>query len=238
MLNIACALTQRRMFKPLTLEEGKFLVKLARKAIEEYLKTGRKIAPPPDTPEKLLKEKYGVFTTLELYLGPDRTELRGCIGFPQGLDNVVKALIESAIAAATEDPRFEPLRLDELNRIVIEVSVLSPLQELKVESPKEYLNKIVIGRHGLVVKRGIFSGLLLPQVPVEYCWDVMTFLNETCAKAFLPYNCWLDELTTIYIFEAQVFKEVEPNGEVIERDLVREYEERCKGRSSPAYGVQ
>ncbi len=225
------------MFRPLTLEEGKFLVKLARRAIEEYLRTGRKIDPPKETPEKLLRENYGVFTTLELYFGPDKTELRGCIGFPQGFGNVAKAVIESAIAAATEDPRFEPVKLDELSRIVIEVSVLSPLEELKVASPKEYLEKIVIGRHGLVMKRGIFSGLLLPQVPVEYCWDTVTFLNETCAKAFLPFGCWMDELTTVYVFEAQVFKEVEPDGEVVERDLVREYEERCKGRSSSSHSV-
>jgi len=226
------------MFKPYTLQEGEFLVRLARRAIEEYLKTGRKIEPPPDTPSRLLQDKYGVFTTLELYFGPDRTELRGCIGFPRGYRDVAHAVIESAIAAATEDPRFEPVRLEELKNIVIEVSVLSPLEELKVSSRKELLDKIIIGRHGLVVERGIFSGLLLPQVPVEYCWDTIEFLNETCVKAFLPPNCWLDESTTIYVYEAQVFKEVSPGGPVVERDLVREYEERCKGRSTSTHNVQ
>ena len=215
------------MFKPYNLEIGRFLVKLARKAIEEYVINRKKISPPPETPEILLRDKYGVFTTIEIYYGPDKTELRGCIGFPRGLNNVVQAIIESAIAAATEDPRFEPLRKDELNKIIIEVSILSPIEELKVTNPKEYLNKIVIGRHGLIVQRGLFSGLLLPQVPVEYCWDVITFLNETCIKAFLPPNCWLEEDTTIYIYEAQVFKEIEPNGEVIERNLIKEYEEKC-----------
>ncbi len=224
-------------FKPLTLEEGRFLVKLARRAIEEYVTKGRKIDPPPDTPEKLLKLTYGVFTTLETYFEDGSTELRGCIGFPQGIYPLARAVIESAIAAATEDPRFEPVRPEELDNIVIEVSVLSPLEELKVRSPKEYLNRIEIGRHGLVVKRGIFSGLLLPQVPVEYCWDVMTFLNEVCQKALLPPTCWTDEDTTIYIFEAQIFKEVKPRGEVIERDLVKEYEERCKSGSSSSYSI-
>jgi len=221
----------------LTLEEGRFLVRLARRAIGEYVRYGRKIEPPPDTPEKLLKLTYGVFTTLELYFEDGSTELRGCIGFPQGVYPLARAVIESAIAAATEDPRFEPVRPDELDRIVIEVSVLSPLEELRVRSPKEYLTKIKIGVHGLVVKRGILSGLLLPQVPVEYCWDVITFLNEVCQKALMPPTCWTDEDTTLYIFEAQIFKELRPNGEVIERDLVKEYEERCEGGSTSTHSI-
>ena len=104
-------------FRPYSLEIGKFLIKLARKAIETYLRTGHIIEPPQDTPEQLLRDKYGVFTTLETYLGPGRYELRGCIGFPRGVYNVAKGVIRSAIAAATEDPRFSPLTLDELNRI-------------------------------------------------------------------------------------------------------------------------
>ncbi len=225
------------MFRPYTLQEGEFLVKLARRAIEEFLRTGKKIEPPADTPPRLLQDTYGVFTTLETYLGPDKTELRGCIGFPRGFRDVAHAVIESAIAAATEDPRFEPVKLEELSNIVIEVSILSPLQEIK-GSRKELLSKVTIGRHGLVVERGVFSGLLLPQVPVEYCWDVIDFLNETCIKAFLPPNCWLDEDTVIYVYEAQVFKEVKPDGPVTERDLVKEYEERCKGRSSSTHNTQ
>ena len=224
-------------FRPLTLDEGKYLVKLARRAIYEYVVNGRKIEPPSDAPRRLFDLNYGVFTTLEVYHGPDLTELRGCIGFPQGGMPLVKSVIESAIAAATEDPRFEPVKPSELDRIVIEVSVLSPLEELKVSSPREYLSKIIIGKHGLVVKRGIFSGLLLPQVPVEYCWDVVTFLNEVCEKALMPITCWTDEYTTIYIFEAQIFKELTPNGDIVERDLAREYEERCKGRSTSTHSV-
>jgi len=212
-------------FKPYTIEEGKFLVKLARRTVEERIFNRRTIEIPEDTPPKILRDKYGVFTTIEAIRG-DRLVLRGCIGFPRGYFNVAKAVIESAIAAAFEDPRFPPLSKDELNEIIFEVSILSPLEEIRVRSPREYPRAIKVGYHGLVIESGIFSGLLLPQVPVEYNWDEEEFLCETCMKAGLTPECWLDERTKVYKFQAQVFKEVAPNGEVIERDLVKELEEK------------
>ncbi len=173
---------------------------------------------------------YGVFTTIEIFTGRDRRggELRGgCIGFPQAVYNTVNGVIRSAIAAAVEDPRFEPMSIEELNKVTFEVSVLSPLELLEPGNPRTYPEKIVVGRHGIVIQKGYYSGLLLPQVPpVEYCWDSMTFLNEGCMKAFLPPDCWLDEDTSVLIYEAQIFKEVEPNGEVVERDLMEELR-RC-----------
>ncbi len=215
------------VFKPFTLEEGRILVRLARKAVEEYLKSGRELQPSSDIGERLLRERYGVFTTIEVFTGRDRPGLlRGCIGFPEPVYPIAIGVVKSAIAAATEDPRFEPMRLEELDKVTFEVSVLSPMTRLRASNPREYLDKIVIGRHGLVVRKGFHAGLLLPQVPVEYCWDVMTFLNECCMKAFLPPDCWLEPDTEIYVYEAQVFKEVEPNGDVIERDLTEEYK-RC-----------
>lgn len=220
-----------RPFKPYSLEVGKFLVKLARRAVEEYLRSGKVIDPPPETPPQLLQDKYGVFTTIELYLGPGRRELRGCIGFPQGYKNVATAVIMSAIAAATEDPRFPPMRPEELSQVVFEVSILSPMELIKVEHPRDYLRYIRVGYHGLMVEKGIHSGLLLPQVPVEYGWDEETFLCQTCLKAWLPPDAWLDKDTKVYRFQAQIFMEVEPNGEVVERDLLRELEERKRGRS-------
>lgn len=171
---------------------------------------------------------YGVFTTIEIFTGRDRRgELRGCIGFPQAVYNTVNGVIRSAIAAAVEDPRFEPMSIEELNKVTFEVSVLSPLELLEPGNPRIYPEKIVVGRHGIVIQKGYYSGLLLPQVPVEYCWDSMTFLNEGCMKAFLPPDCWLDEDTSVLIYEAQIFKEVEPNGEVVERDLMEELR-RCR----------
>ncbi|WP_048056979.1 TIGR00296 family protein [Vulcanisaeta moutnovskia] len=211
------------MFKPYSIEEGKFLVKLARMAVEEYLRSGKVIQAPSDTPSRLFKDKYGVFTTIEIFMGRDRRgELRGCIGFPQAVYNTVNGVIRSAIAAAVEDPRFEPMRIEELSRVTFEVSILSPLELLEPGNPRNYPEKIIVGRHGIVIQKGYYSGLLLPQVPVEYCWDSLTFLNEGCTKAFLPPDCWLDEDTSVLIYEAQIFKEVEPNGEVAERDLMEE----------------
>ena len=211
------------MFKPYSIEEGKFLVKLARMAVEEYLRSGKVIQAPSDTPKKILRDKYGVFTTIEIFIGRDRRgELRGCIGFPQAVYNTVNGVIRSAIAAAIEDPRFEPMRIEELNKVTFEVSILSPLELLEPGNPRSYPEKIIVGKHGIVIQKGYYSGLLLPQVPVEYCWDSLTFLNEGCMKAFLPPDCWLDEDTSVLTYEAQIFKEVEPNGEVVERDLMEE----------------
>ncbi|CCC81391.1 TIGR00296 family protein [Thermoproteus tenax] len=212
------------MFKPYSLEEGAFLVKLARRAVEEYLRSGRIIEPPPDTPPRLLEDNYGVFTTIEKVTG-ERLELRGCIGYPEGYRNVAYATLYSALAACCQDPRFPAMTLDEVDSVVFEVSVLSPLRLLNVK-PKEYLTNVEVGTHGLVVKRGFYSGLLLPQVPVEECWTTEEFLSHSCLKAWLHADCWLDDRTKIYVFEAQLFKERSPRGEIYERDLKEELS-RC-----------
>jgi len=216
------------LFKPYTLDEGKFLVELARKAVESYLKEERRIEPPDNTPGSLLKDNYGVFTTIEVFNPHGHNELRGCIGFPRGYRNVVTAVINSAIAAATEDPRFPPMGLEELSKVVFEISILSPLELIEVRDPRDYVRQIKVGIHGLVVEKGLFTGLLLPQVPVEYLWDEGEFLSQTCMKAWLPPDCWLEKGTKVYRFQAQLFKELEPNGKVIERDLLKEYEELRK----------
>lgn len=217
------------MFRPYSLEEGAFLVRLARRAVEEYLTRGTIIEPPPDTPAKLTKDNYGVFTTIEKLSG-GRLELRGCIGYPEGYRNVAYATIYSAIAACCQDPRFPAMTADELGEAVFEISVLSPLTLLP-QNPKEYLKSVEVGRHGIVIKRGFYSGLLLPQVPVEECWSAEEFLSHGCMKAWLHADCWLDERTKVYVFEAQLFKERAPGGEVYERDL-REELARCRGRPS------
>ncbi|MEM3652556.1 MAG: TIGR00296 family protein, partial [Nitrososphaerales archaeon] len=131
-----------------------------------------------------------------------------------------EALIEAAISAATEDPRFEPIKPQELNNLIFEVSVLTPPERLKAASPKEYLNLIKIGRDGLIVEYRFLSGLLLPQVPVEEGWDVEQYLSYACMKAGAPPDIWLLPETKLYRFEAVVFAEEEPNGRVIRRRLV------------------
>ncbi|MEM3672983.1 MAG: TIGR00296 family protein [Candidatus Bathyarchaeia archaeon] len=201
----------------LSLEEGKLLVKLAREAVEEYLKTGKKISVPKDISKKLL-QPCGVFVTINSVRN-DEKELRGCIGYPYPTTPLAQAVIESAISSATQDPRFYPLSLSELNHVVFEVSVLTPPELIRVNKTNEYPSKIKIGEDGLIVERGLFKGLLLPQVPVEWEWDEEEFLCQCCIKAGLPPDSWLLKDTKIYKFQAIIFEEEKPNGEVKRKTL-------------------
>ncbi|MEM3005761.1 MAG: TIGR00296 family protein [Candidatus Bathyarchaeia archaeon] len=195
----------------LTLEEGEYLVKLARRAIETRLKTGEAIRPSSAS-EKLTR-RCGVFVTL------NRVEdgahiLRGCIGFPYPVMPLAEAVVEAALGAAFEDPRFHPVSSDEMGHIAVEVSVLTPPETIKVEDPSEYPGKIVIGRDGLMVGRGVRRGLLLPQVAVEWGWDAEEFLTNCCLKAGLPPDAWLDKRTEVSRFQAIIFAEERPGGAV------------------------
>ncbi|OYT33570.1 TIGR00296 family protein [Archaeoglobales archaeon] len=194
------------MQRPLKFEEGETAVRLARKAIEVYLDERKLIQ---DRLTGVFEEKRGVFTTLTKF-----GELRGCIGFPYPIKRLDEAIIESAVSAAVDDPRFEPVRLSEMNDITVEVTVLSPPEKLDAK-PRELPKRIEIGKHGLIVKMGPFSGLLLPQVAVEYNFDEEEFLTQTCMKAGLPPDCWLSG-AEVYRFEGQIFKEKEPRGEIEE----------------------
>ena len=198
----------------LDLEKGKFLVKLARAAVEEYLRSGVKIEPPPDTPPELY-ENRGVFVTLKTY---PHKELRGCIGYPEPIMPLALATIDAAISAATRDPRFYPVSVEELPKLLFEVTVLTPPQPIAVP-PEELPRAVKVGRDGLIVRCGYASGLLLPQVPVEWGWNEEEFLAQTCVKAGLPPNCWLDPRCQFYKFQGQIFTEVEPYGEVVEEKI-------------------
>ncbi|EEB74233.1 TIGR00296 family protein [Thermococcus sp. AM4] len=199
-------------------EWGEFLVKLARKAIEEYVRNGRIIEPPDDTPPELW-EKMGVFVTLNRYNVPPQTALRGCIGFPLPIYPLVEATIKAAIHAAVEDPRFPPVRPEELDELTVEVSVLTPPEPVE-GPPEERPRKIKVGRDGLIIEKGIYSGLLLPQVPIEWGWDEEEFLAQTCWKAGLPPDCWLDPDAKVYRFTAEIFEEEYPRGPVRRKPLV------------------
>ncbi|MEQ9714149.1 MAG: TIGR00296 family protein [Candidatus Asgardarchaeum sp.] len=203
-------------------EEGIFLVKLARWAIETYLREGKKIKPPKELPSEKLSQQNGVFVTLNKLVGERKKrkhELRGCIGYPYPIKPLVEATIDVAIQAAVSDPRFEPVSLDEMNEIVVEVSILTPPKLLSVSDPMEYPKKIKIGRDGLIVEKGFFKGLLLPQVPVEQKWDEMMFLTWTCYKAGLPGDCWMSEDVKIYTFQAEIFEELEPRGKIVRKEI-------------------
>jgi uncharacterized protein (TIGR00296 family) len=196
----------------LTQEEGKFLIHLARNTVKQYLETGKALKPPKDTPKKLF-EHCGVFVTISIPVHGEK-ELRGCIGYPYPTSPLVEAVIDSAVNAATQDPRFEPLTLEELGTVVFEVSVLTPPEPVTVSNPKEYLSKIKVGEDGLIVERGPYKGLLLPQVPVEWGWCEEEFLCQCCMKAGLPADTWLTNDAKIYKFKAIVFDEETPKGGV------------------------
>jgi uncharacterized protein (TIGR00296 family) len=200
-------------YNEISIEDGKILVKSARTIVTEYLKNKTKI-----TLDKKFESNYsfnsGVFVTLNNPLG-----LRGCIGYPLPDRKLFDVLIEASIAAATEDPRFPPVKSEELDQITFEVTVLTQPEEIQVSDPKEYPSKIKVGRDGLIVKHGFNSGLLLPQVPVEYSWTEEEFLGHTCEKANLPWDCWKGKETQIQKFEGIVFKEESPNGDVVRGEL-------------------
>jgi len=189
--------------------DGVVLVKTARKAVTEFLSNGNRIKLESDLEEKF-SFNSGVFVTLN---NPDG--LRGCIGFPMPEKRLSYAIIEGAIAAATEDPRFPSVKTNELNDIVFEVTVLTPPVEIDVSDPTEYLEKIKVGRDGLIIKHSFSSGLLLPQVPVEYGWNVEEFLQHTCEKAGLSRDTWKNKRVKIEKFEGIIFKEETPNGKVV-----------------------
>ena len=181
--------------------DGVFLVKTARMAVTEFLSNGKRIKLESER-EKKFSFNSGVFVTLNNADG-----LRGCIGFPMPDKKLSHGIIDAAIAAATEDPRFSPVKINELNEIVFEITVLTPPVEITVTDPMEYLEKIKVGRDGLIIRNSFSSGLLLPQVPVEYGWNVEEFLQHTCEKAGLEKDTWKNEKVKIEKFEGIVYKE-------------------------------
>jgi len=180
----------------LTDEEKRFLLKTARETIARKLEGEEPAIPEAITPR--LQEKRGAFVTLN-----KGGKLRGCIGYIEPAYPLLQTVVEMAEAAAFNDPRFPPLTKDELPAIEIEISVLTPLERARD------INQIQVGTHGILIRKGGFQGLLLPQVAVEYNWDRETFLKHTCLKAGLPESCWQDPDTEIWIFSADIFSERE-----------------------------
>jgi len=194
-------------------DDGQILVKTTRLVVTEYLKEGKKIELSKEFKSKF-SYKLGVFVTLN-----KKEDLRGCIGFPTPDRILHQSLLDAAIASSTEDPRFPPVRPEELDEITFEVTVLTPPVEIKVRDPVEYPKMIKIGRDGLIVKWEFGAGLLLPQVPVEYGWNEEEFLNHTCEKAGAPFNYWKQKSVKIMKFEGIVFKEIKPNGQIKRLEL-------------------
>ncbi|MBR1368374.1 hypothetical protein RJ53_02210 [Methanocalculus chunghsingensis] len=178
--------------------DGRAGIALAREAMTAALNR-EEYQPPPLPP--IFDEKRGVFVTLTR-----NRELRGCIGIPMPVMPLGEAIIEAATSAALQDPRFPPVRVQELPLIRIEVTVLSLPEEIPT-SPEERADQVIIGRHGLIIQGRGRSGLLLPQVATEYGWSGAEFLDQTCMKAGLPPGCWRDDQIAVLRFEGQIFSE-------------------------------
>lgn len=187
--------------------DGQRLVEVARQAVTQYLQTGN-IHPTISLESPMM----GVFVTLHALSNEGEETLRGCIGYPSGQERLYDGVVRAAIAAATEDPRFETVTLAELATIIFEVSVLTPLERIMVERPVDRKQHVRVGTDGLVIKYKECAGLLLPQVPYEQGWNVDDFLAGICHKAGLPSDKWMDHRAELYRFQALVYKEKSPAG--------------------------
>jgi len=200
----------------LSSEEGRAAVRRARRALEEGLGAGAGPATGSTNESRPLPpvfdEPRGVFVTLKRY--PD-DELRGCIGYPLPVLPLRSAISRAAVAAAVEDYRFRPVRAADLPRITIEVSVLTEPVPLTFTTPEEAVRAVRVGRDGLIVDGLGTSGLLLPQVAPEQGWSAEELLDGTCEKAGLPPRAWRDPRVKVRRFEADVFREVAPGGDVV-----------------------
>lgn len=196
----------------LNLEEGTKAVQFARQVIQKQVEQTKKSIPDLGS---LFQEKQGVFVTIHTY--PDH-ELRGCIGIPLPVMSLQEAILEAA-QSVTHDPRFPSLQEEELDAILVEITILTKPQLIKVKEPKDYPAHIDIGRDGLIVEHGFYKGLLLPQVPVEQAWEKEEYLSHTCMKAGLPPDAWFDKTTKISKFQGQIFTEIKPRGLIQETHL-------------------
>jgi len=191
----------------LTVEEGTELVKLARAAVESYLRNGKII-----TSTKKSNKRAGIFVTLyQTHTSNREKNLRGCIGYTIPSRNVYDTVIAAAINAATEDPRFMALSQEELENTIFEVSVLTKPILIKVNNTLAFQSEIIIGRDGLLLESKYGSGLFLPQVPVEQKWTINEYLASLCYKAGAPANAWKLPDSRLYKFRSLVFTENIPN---------------------------
>jgi len=177
-------------------EQRSTLLSIARRSIEAAFE-GQRLRVDLDAIDDELRRPAGVFVTLSQRTG----ELRGCIGSIHAVAPLAEAVASSAVNAAFRDPRFPPVTPEELSRLELEISVMSPIVEVR------NVDEIEVGHDGLIVSRGGRAGLLLPQVATEYGWDRETFLSQTCIKGGLPADAWRSEGCRIEKFSAEVFGE-------------------------------
>lgn len=216
------------MSNHLTLNDGIALTKFARQVIESYIYNNEQLALP-ENPSSALLEPRGVFVTLKERHPRDETKwrLRGCIGhLPPGPTShykplsLLEATRKAALSSALEDPRFLPVKVGELDTILVEISVLTLPEEIRVKERSELFDHIMVGKDGLIMQgRGWHHGLLLPQVAPEQGWNVEEFLQGCCQKAGLHPDCYQDPEVKIFKFQAQIFAELLPKGKIVEREF-------------------
>ena len=179
---------------------GEYLLKIAKESIKYYLENGKKMERPEDYPIEL-DEELGVFVTLN-----KNYKLRGCIGYPEPILPAIDATMEVAVSAAVNDPRFPEVSIIEFDDLEFEVTVLTKPEMIVVSHPDEYFKEIEIGRDGLIIQKGYSKGLLLPQVATENMFDIEEFLEQTCMKAGISADSWMDESCDVFKFQGQIFK--------------------------------
>jgi AmmeMemoRadiSam system protein A len=182
----------------LTPSEKQELLKIARNSVETAVREKKFYPVPADEPEAL-RNARGAFVTLK-----EHGDLRGCIGYMSPMKPLAETVRDVAAYAALEDRRFRPVSDGELGLLEYEISVLSPLEKV------EDINQIHVGQHGLLIRKGQYEGVLLPQVPTEEGWNRNTFLEQVCVKAGLPQQAWKDEDADLFMFTALVFGEPTP----------------------------
>ena len=200
----------------LDFEAGERLVRTARGSVDRVVTEGVEPSPPDDHPAAL-GEQRGAFVTLR-----KAGSLRGCIGEPYAIQPLIESVVSAAVGAATRDPRFPPVRENELDAITVEVSALTNPVPIESDDPAAIVERVTVGTDGLIIADGERSGLLLPQVAVEQGWDAETFLAETCRKAGLPTDRWRTDDVRIERFSVDRFEEREPRGEVVTGDVLDE----------------
>lgn len=181
-------------------QNGEFLLALSRRSIEEFL-NNKKVINIPYCDIRLL-QKQGVFCTIR------DPNLRGRVGIPFPSTKLIEGVIHSSLGAAFDDSRFKPLTREELDGVLLEISVLTEPERL-IGSPQHIPKLIEIGNHGVIVKNGKTSALLLPEVALEYGWDEVEFLQATCQSSGMPPNTWKKSKAQVFTFEQQVFREME-----------------------------
>jgi len=196
----------------LTVKEGTILINLVRKYAITYLREGRKINFSLEAFERF-SERFGVFVTIRKE-EDSKKNIIACVGYPLPAISLLQASLDATLSATIRARCFFKVGADELEDMIFEITILTPLERIVVDHPIDYTKVIKLGRDGLMVERGFHKGLLLPNLPLEFGWSPAEFLGECCTRAGLLADSWLREDIAVYKFQVQTFSR-EPNGRIV-----------------------